>query len=65
MRFVVVVTQQVDHPQLKAESASISPELHKVIVDTNTQTVTARGEALWADFNKAAEEHKLAVVGGR
>ena len=38
--------------------------LQKVIVDTNTQTVTARGEAPWADVNKAAEEHRLAVFGG-
>jgi FAD/FMN-containing dehydrogenase len=26
--------------------------LQEVIVDTSTQTVTARGEALWADVNK-------------
>ena len=38
--------------------------LRKVIVDPDTKTVTAQGGALWADVDKAAEEHGLAVVGG-
>lgn len=38
--------------------------LRKVILDPNTKTVTAQGGALWADVDKAAEEHGLAVVGG-
>lgn len=38
--------------------------LRKVIVDPDTKTVSAQGGALWADVDKAAEEHGLAVVGG-
>jgi FAD/FMN-containing dehydrogenase len=39
-------------------------KLRKVIVNPDTKTVTAQGGALWADVDKAAEEHGLAVVGG-
>jgi FAD/FMN-containing dehydrogenase len=35
-----------------------------VSVDPKTKIVTAEGGCLWADVDKAAEEHGLAVVGG-
>lgn len=38
--------------------------LRKVEVDLSAKTVMAQGGALWADVDKAAEEHDLAVVGG-
>jgi hypothetical protein len=40
MRFVVVVTQQVDHPQLKAESESISPDcIRSLLIQTHRRSL--------------------------
>ncbi|RMJ24078.1 FAD binding protein, partial [Aspergillus sp. HF37] len=38
--------------------------MKKVNVDPTTKTVTAQGGALWADVNKSAAQHSLAVVSG-
>lgn len=39
-------------------------KLRKVSVDPKAKIVVAEGGALWADVDKAAAEHELAVVGG-
>ena len=39
-------------------------KLRKVFVDPKAKIVVAEGGALWADVDKAAAEHELAVVGG-
>jgi FAD/FMN-containing dehydrogenase len=39
-------------------------EMRAVSVDPKSKIVTAQGGCLWADVDKAAEEHGLAVVGG-
>jgi hypothetical protein len=39
-------------------------KMRKVSVDPAAKTVTAQGGALWVDVDDAAQEHRLAAVGG-
>jgi len=55
---------QVDPRQQKAESASTCPNFARYLLIQRQKLLLPKVALFWADVDKAAAEHELAVVGG-